>query len=194
MKGMIEQAEPAFDRARSLMPDSPAPPVALAMAWMQSGRTDRAVELLRTHAAGARTAVVPYMFAIALIRSGVDPADAGGLEAVEALQHAVRLDPALAGARGELGKILLKRGDVEGAIAELELAARLDPDNVPVAYSLAQAYRRVGKIDRAQELLARVSTLNAEERGDMPDRELQRIMVRIVRDGSAPGRNGPGNP
>ena len=37
-----------------------------------------------------------------------------------------------------------------------------------------------------QELLARVSKLNAQERGDDPDGELKRTVVRIVRDGAAP--------
>lgn len=194
MKGMIEQAEPEFERARTLTPDNPAPYVALAMAWMQSGRTERAVELLRRQVATSREAIVPYMLGIALVRSGVDPADAGGAEAIRAFEAAARLDPGLAGARGELGKILLKRGDVQGAIAQLEKAVELDPDNVAPAYSLAQAYRRVGRVDRAQELLARVSTLNAQERGDDPNRELRRMVMRIVRKGSAPANAAPQNP
>jgi len=73
MKGLLEEAEPAFERARALLPGSPAPHVALAMAWMQTGRTDRAVDLLRRQADGSRDAVIPYMLGIALVRSGVDP-------------------------------------------------------------------------------------------------------------------------
>ena len=184
MKGMVEEAEPAFERARTLRPDSAAATIALAMAWMQSGEIDRAVELLRAAAPGASEAVVPYMLGVALVRSGADPAEAAGAEAVAAFETAIRLDPELAGPRGELGKLLLKRGDVQGAIAHLERAAALEPDNVAPAYSLAQAYQRAGDTSRARALLARVSALNAQERGDDPDRDLKRLVVRIVREGS----------
>ena len=186
LKGMVKEAEPAFERARALTPRSAAPPVALAMAWMQTGRTDRAVELLRREAEGSRDAALPYMFGIALVRSGVDPSDAGGTEAMRAFEAAVRLDGQMAGARAELGKILLKRGDVDGAIAQLERAMALDADDVAAAYSLAQAYRRSGRVDQAQAMLSRVSALNARQRGDDPDRELKRLVVRIVREGAAP--------
>lgn len=104
---------------------------------------------------------------------------------MRAFEAAIRLDPRLAGPRAELGKILLKRGDVAGAIEHLEQAVALDPENAAPAYSLAQAYRRAGSAARAQELLARVSRLNAQKRGDDPDRELKRIVVRIVRDNAA---------
>ena len=52
MKGLMEQAEPEFDRARQLAPESAVPYVALAMAWMQTGQTPRAVDMLRERARG----------------------------------------------------------------------------------------------------------------------------------------------
>ncbi|HXW06383.1 MAG TPA: tetratricopeptide repeat protein [Vicinamibacterales bacterium] len=186
MRGLVEEAETEFERARSLGPEGPVPHVALAMAWMQSGQTSRAVELLRERvAAGSNAAIVPYMFGIALMRSGVDPADPAAAEAIGAFEQAARLDPQLAGPRAELGKILLARGDAARAIEHLEQAVRLDPDNASPAYSLAQAYRKTGETARAQDLLARVSRLNAQGRGDDPDRELRRMVVRIVREGAA---------
>jgi tetratricopeptide (TPR) repeat protein len=192
MKGMIDEAEPALDRARALRPDSAAATIALAMAWMQSGRTERAVDLLRRAAPSATDAVVPYMLGVALVRSGADPGDAAGTEAAAAFEAAIRLDPALAGPRGELGKLLLKRGDLEAAIVNLERAVELEPGNAAPAYSLAQAYRLTGNTARAQELLAKVTALNAQERGgDDPDRELKRMVVRIVREGSAPAGAAP---
>lgn len=187
MKGHVEQAEREFEKARALGPEGPVPYVALAMAWMQSGQTVKAVDLLRARAkTNPRDAIVPYMFGIALVQSGIDPAEDETMEAIRAFEAAIRLDPRLAGARAELGKILLKRGDRAAAITHLEQAIALDPENSAAAYSLAQAYRRAGDTVRARELLARVSTLNAQERGDDPDRELKRIVVRIVREGTAP--------
>jgi tetratricopeptide (TPR) repeat protein len=187
MKGVVEQAETEFDRARQLAPESAAPYVALAMAWMQTGQTPRAVETLRARArdAGANAAI-HHMLGVALMRSGIDPADGAALEAMHAFEAAIRLDARFAGPRAELGKLLLKRDDVPGALVQLEQAVALDPESAAPAYSLAQAYRRSGQTARAQELLARVSTLNARERGDDPDRDLKRTVMRIIRDGSAP--------
>ena len=184
MKGLVEQAEREFERARSLGQGGSVPDVALAMVWMQSGHTPRAVELLRERMKERpREAIAPYLFGIALMRSGVDPTEAAAVEALKAFEDAIRLDPELPGPRAELGKILLRRGDTQRAIEHLEKAVALDPENAGPAYSLAQAYRRTGDTARAQDLLARVSSLNAQGRGDDPDRELKRTIVRIVREG-----------
>jgi tetratricopeptide (TPR) repeat protein len=192
MKGLMEGAEREFDTARRLAPGDHVPYLALAMAWMQSGRTPRAVEVLREQTRlDPSNAAMHHMLGIALMRSGLDPAEDAADEAVHAFEAAIRLDPQLAGARAELGKILLKRDDVTGAIRQLEQAVALDPDNAAPAYSLAQAYRRTGQTERAQALLSRVSQLNAQERGDDPDRDVRRLVVRIVRDGSAPPARQP---
>jgi tetratricopeptide (TPR) repeat protein len=185
MKGLTGEAEAAFERARTLDPGQVVPHLALAMAWMQTGRTDKAIGLLRERVATrSGNAVLPYMLALALLRAGVDPVAEAGDEVVEALESAVALDPTLASARAELGKILLKRNRVPDAIANLEQAVALDPGNAAPAYVLGQAYLRAGETAKARELLARVSQLNAEERGGDPEREMKRIVLRLVRDGA----------
>ena len=72
-------------------------------------------------------------------------------------------------------------GPQEAPSALVRLIESMEP---APAYVLAQAYRRSGRLDRAQELLARVSKLNAQERGDDPDgnRDLKRMVVRLVRE------------
>jgi Flp pilus assembly protein TadD len=81
---------------------------------------------------------------------------------------------------------LLRRGDTEKAIEQLERATSLDPDTPGPLYQLGQAYRKMGNTARAQELLARVTKLNEQGRSDDPDKELKRIVVRIIREGAAP--------
>ena len=189
MKGLVQQAEEEFDKARAMGTQGAIPYVALAMAWMQSGNTAKAVEVLRERMkARSPDAVLPYMFGIALMRMGVDPTDDAAIEAIRAFEDAIRLDPKLSGPRAELGKILLRRGEIPRAIEHLEIATSLDPNNPAPAYSLAQAYRRQGDAVRAHELLERVSKLNAQGRGDDPDKELKRIVVRIVREETTPTR------
>jgi Flp pilus assembly protein TadD len=186
MKAQLDQAEQAFEAARRLARERSAPLAALAMVWMQTGRAAKAVETLRAEArTRANDYVVPYMFAVALVRSGVDPASPEAVEAVDALRAATRANASFAPAHSELGRLLLKRDDVDGAIGELEQATRLDTTATSALYNLAQAYRRKGDRTRAAELLARVNALNTQKRGDDPDQELKQVVIRIVRDGAA---------
>jgi tetratricopeptide (TPR) repeat protein len=186
MKGLMGEAEKEFDTARRLAPDQPVPYAALGMAWIQSGQTEKAVEALRGELTRRKDHVVPYIFAVAVVRSGAEPTSPAATEAVAALRASIRANPGFAPARAELGRLLLKRDSVDLAIRELEEAAELDPENTPALYALAQAYRKKGDASRAQEMLARVSKLNAQERGDDPDGELKRAVIRIVREGTAP--------
>jgi len=186
MKGLMSEAEKEFDSARRLAPDQAVPYAALGMAWIQSSQTEKAVAVLRGELTRRKDHVVPYIFAVAVVRSGAEPTSPAATEAVEALRASIRANPKFAPARAELGRLLLKRDTVDLAIRELEKAAELDPEHTPALYALAQAYRKKGDVARAQEMLARVSKMNAQERGDDPDGELKRAVIRIVREGTAP--------
>src|SRR5213594_833111 len=140
MKGLMGEAEKEFDAARRLAPEQPVPYAALGMAWIQSGQIDKAVEVLRAELPRRNDHVVPYIFAMALLRSGMDPAAPAGAEAVAALQASIRANPEFAPARAELGRLLLKRHQVDLAIRELERATQLDPRATPALYALFQAY------------------------------------------------------
>jgi tetratricopeptide (TPR) repeat protein len=185
MKAQLGPAEKDFDAARRLAPGEPAPLAALAMVWMQSGEAAKAVEVLREEARGGRGGhVVPYIFAMALMRSGIDPGAPEAVEAIEALRASLRASADFAPARGELGRLLLKQGDIDGAVRELERAVALDPESSVALYNLAQAYMKTGDRARAGETAARVSRLNAQERGNDADGEMRRVVVRLVREGS----------
>jgi tetratricopeptide (TPR) repeat protein len=194
MKGQMGEAEKEFEAARRLAPEQSVPYAALGMAWIQSGQTDKAVEELRAELPRRKDHVVPYIFAVALLRSGIDPASPAAAEAVTALRASIKANPSFAPARAELGRLLLKRNEVDLAIRELEKAAALDPESTPALYALSQAYLRKGDRARAQEMVARVSKLNAAERGNDPDGELRRAVVRIVREGAAPPARPPAEP
>jgi tetratricopeptide (TPR) repeat protein len=165
------------------------------MAWMQSGQADKAVAVLREEARRGRDHMVPYMLALALMRAGVDPIAPEAGEAVAALRASLGARPDFAPARAELGRLLLRQGDVDGAVVELERTVALDPESSAALYNLAQAYVKKGERARAAEMAARVSRLNAQERGDDTDGAMRRMVVRLVREGSAPSARtavGPG--
>jgi tetratricopeptide (TPR) repeat protein len=191
MKGLMTDAEKEFETARRLAPAQAVPYAALGMVWIQGGQTEKAVEVLRAELPRRKDHVVPYIFAVALLRSGVEAVSPAAAEAVSALRASIRADPSFAPAHAELGRLLLKRDELDGAIQELEKASTLDPASTPALYALSQAYRKKGDTARAQALLSRVSTLNAKERGDDPDGELRRAVVRIVRDGTTAPRKPP---
>lgn len=183
-KGELKAAEAEFQAARERAPGQPGPQAALAMAWMQAGQAPKAVDALRPQVrAGRAHAIVLYTFAMALMRAGADPAAPEADEALGALRAAVREKPDLAAARAELGRLLLRRGDLDGAIAELERAVADDAANSAALYNLSQALLRKGERARAAELAARVSRLNARERGE-GDAEMRRAVLRLVREGT----------
>jgi tetratricopeptide (TPR) repeat protein len=184
MKSLLDQAEAAFESAARLSPRGSVAQVALAMAWMQNGQIPRAVKLLRGRARVARNdPMVHYILGLALVRSGAEPGDTTWVEARSAFESAVRLKPDHAPARAELGKLLVKAGELPLAIRHLETALAADADNVAAAYALAQAYKRGGQVDKAAEMLARVDRLNAGERRLETD-DLKRTVIRIVREGT----------
>src|SRR5207249_4206329 len=86
MRGLMSEAEKEFDTARRLAPDPAIPYAALGMVWIQSGQTERAVEVLRAELKRPKDYVVPYIFAVVLLLSGVDPAALAAAEAVQALR------------------------------------------------------------------------------------------------------------
>jgi tetratricopeptide (TPR) repeat protein len=184
VKVEMAPAERAFEAARALAPDQAAPYAALAMAWMQMGQADRAVQVLRERLARGADPVVSYTFAMALSRSGVDPAAPEAEEAVTALRAALGTRPDFAPARGELGRLLLRRGDLHGAITELTRAVADDPASSAALYNLSQAYMKKGDRAQAAEMARRVSRLNAQERGDDPEAEVRRVVFRLIREGS----------
>jgi tetratricopeptide (TPR) repeat protein len=73
-------------------------------------------------------------------------------EALAHAQKAVELAPRNSAGRNVLGRILLNRDDVEGAIKHLEEGARIAPRSREMHFELARAYARAGrKEDAARE-------------------------------------------
>lgn len=79
----------------------------------------------------------------------------------------------------QLGKIMLRRGDVARAAEQLENAFELDPEDMNAAYQLAQALQRMGQTERAKELFTKVSQAKSGELEDA-----QRNLMRIIKAGS----------
>lgn len=182
MRGELAQAEAAFEAARRISPDAPAPLAALAMIWIETDRPSEAVEQLRDLHQRLNDPVLSYTYALAIIRSGVDPADPAATTAIEALRASVAARPAFAPSHTELGRLLLRRGQTREAIASLERAMVADPNNSAALYNLAQAHRKAGHDQRARELLASLTALNAAAAAGTPEQDLKQLIFGVVKE------------
>ncbi|MGO8994887.1 MAG: tetratricopeptide repeat protein [Polyangiaceae bacterium] len=72
-----------------------------------------------------------------------------GPGALDAFTAAVKLRPKDVETRAALAELLVAKGDREAAVAELEIAARMDPSRAETHRRLYELHRRAGATDRA---------------------------------------------
>ena len=109
---------------------------------------------------------------------GSRPGTPAEAESLRHLQQAAALKPDFVLARISLGKLYLKRNDLDSAIRELETSIRLDPQATTAYYQLSIAYRKAGEKEKALAALQQVRRLNREERKLGSDRFLYRKLKR----------------
>ena len=181
MKGQSAQAVGDFEAASKLAPNKSLPYAARGIVLLELGETSKAIALLRQRAsASPDDYMVQYVLGEALNRSGPAIKSPEENEAIQSLEKSVRLNPDFAASRAVLGKLLLRRNEVDRAITELEKALELDPQETSSLYQLAQAHRKKGNLERAKELFAKVDQVKSEER----DKFMSRTLIRLVREGS----------
>jgi len=96
----------------------------------------------------------------ALLRSGVMPGQQEFNEAQSALEKSVAERPNDTSAQIALGQAYLLAGRFDDAIAHLEAARQMKPEQPSIYASLAKAYQRKGDSRRAEETLHTLETLN----------------------------------
>ena len=119
--------------------------IGLAQVLLRTGRATEAVtKLSAAEKKLGPTFLLSYFRGLALDREGKPS------EALAAFQAAVRLNSNSAEAHLNVGKMEFSLGQVHEAIAELQEALRLDPDNKQAQRLLSQAYRRAGDEKEAE--------------------------------------------
>jgi predicted Zn-dependent protease len=96
----------------------------------------------------------------ALLRSGIMPGQPEFSEAQNALQKAVAERPNDAGSQIALGQLCLLEGHLDDAIARLEAARKMRPDQPSIYAGLAKAYRQRGDSQRAEDAITKLQSLN----------------------------------
>ncbi|MEW5979573.1 MAG: CDC27 family protein [Acidobacteriota bacterium] len=177
IKGQLAEAEKDFERAAGLAQHKPLPSIVLGITWLETGRAQEAADLLRDKAARhPEDFLLHYYLGEALQRLGGEEIH----ESQKAFETSVRLNPNFASSRGQLGKLLLRQGHIHKAIDQLEKAVALDATEVAPLYQLAQAYRKLGDEERADELADRVNKLHGQRRESDSMKVIRRVVKQNV--------------
>jgi len=153
-RGDLKQALISYKRAAKADRSDPEAVERLGTAqWMVFGYEEARI----TFEMGiARFPSYPRMyssFAKLLLDPGFPSSASAESRARGLIEKALAMDPTLADAHHELGKLLLREEKVTEALPQLEAAAMLDPANRTVHITLANTYRALGRsADQAKEL------------------------------------------
>ncbi len=104
--------------------------------------------------------VLLSMLGSALVRDGATPGRAEFNEAMTVTRQAVVERPREPDSQVTLGRLYLMAGQTQRAIAHLEAARRLDPENRAACMLLATAYRKSGNLAKAKQMFAELARLD----------------------------------
>ncbi len=181
--GHNDTATADFEAADQLQPSKLYGAVGLGVLLRDTSKLPEAEQLVRARLrAHPEDATLNYLLADVLVREGAAPGDAKFTEARTLLAKAVALQPGLALAHGELGKLDLKAGQTDEAIAELEKGVHDDPTDRTSLNQLVAAYRRAGRTEDAARVAAQLAT--AVERDRAQETERNRVHLTAVGGGS----------
>jgi len=137
------EAVQAFEAAQLLQPSEPLPYRYLADLYWRQERPDQAA-----HIARALAEVMPNAYFLERLGSGYEESGLLGL-AMLLYREAARVDPQFPSARYNLGRLLLKQGQVEQGMAEVQEALRLYPEFAEAHEVLGLAYTEQGRLHEA---------------------------------------------
>ena len=160
----FDDAKPEFDLAATIAPHTDIAFLAAAQKSLLAGNLAEAIRIGRAAALeGHDNYVSLTILGEALIRSGARPGQPDFKEAESALSKAIAERPAYANSQVAMGYLLLLDNRVDSAVEHLEKGRQLDPRNPSVYSQLAVAYRKLGKQQQSDAMLAALAQLNAEQ-------------------------------
>ncbi len=173
--GKPEQAEAEFETANRLQPDQIYGSLGLSTLYRELQKSEDAIALLRGKLRAApHDYRLYYLLADTLLhQDGLT--EAGLAEARTALMRSVQSKPDFAKAHSVLGKLYLRTGESDKAVAEFRIAIQLDPSDRIAMNQLLLALQRQGLNDEAQRL---ATVLRAQIDADR-NAEIQRNRVRL---------------
>ena len=178
-QGRYSEAASDYEKAIQLQPNSEPARLGLAFVLVEAQQHDEATVLLEQAVReDPENFYAHYLLGDLAMTQGSRPGTPAEAKSLKHLQLATVLKPDFVLAHISLGKLYLKRNDLDSAIRELETSIHLDPQATTAYYQLSIAYRKAGKKGKALEALQQVRRLNREERKLGTDRFLYRKLKR----------------
>jgi predicted Zn-dependent protease len=157
----FDVAKADFELARKLGQGSEIGYLAAGQEELLEGNVAEGIRIAREGISkGVQNPALLVILGKALLRSGIMPGQPEFNEAQNALEKSVAERPNDAGSQIALGQIYLLGGHLDDAIARLEAARKMRPEQPSIYASLAKAYRRKGDSQRAEEAIAKLQSLN----------------------------------
>jgi len=145
--GEYAEAVTELSRALELDPKLPEAHYSRGIVRFKQGQMDEAAREFQAELA-LNANSLPSLYQLAVVRLAQQQRD----EAIGLLKRVLQESPGNPDARYQLGKALLEKGDVKGAIENLEASVRTQPKDYSY-YQLSLAYRRDGRLPDAQQAL-----------------------------------------
>jgi Flp pilus assembly protein TadD len=165
-RGRFPEAKALFQGVLALKPDNVAALTALGRLELLDNNDAEAIRLLE-HALqlNAADAESTYQLGVLYDRNGRTE------EGTKLLRRAITLRANYADPHYQLGRIALERKDYKTALAELELARKLLPDQEAIRMALGRVYQALGRAAEAKAEFAEVRRLKAA----VIERDRQRV-------------------
>ncbi len=161
--GLHDTAANAYLNAHALSPTAMRWPYYLAQLSRQTGDAPRAIEFFE------RAVEIDPTYPAALVWLGEMYLDESRVDEAETVfDQALALEPESAPALSGIGRAALANGDAEKAVDYLERALEVGPTAWNLHYSLANAYRTLGELDKVEAHL--------EQRGGDPPQPADPLM------------------
>lgn len=171
--GQLDKARGDFDNAVRISPQKTDPRFFLAlMDYKLNNYASAAADLRSAMHAGIISADLEYLLAECMLK--LDPTKPA--DALAELDMAIRLDGNSVPSRTLRGKLLLEEGNPQKAVADLEIAHKIDPAMRSATYNLARAYFAVGKQKEAQALYQQLQEQTTDTVNELSNRRIKQVL------------------
>ena len=169
--GKYPEAIASFRKVLSLRPEADAAREALGFLLFITSNFSEARQVLEVRLRNPGVDYyLPFLDALVLLR--LDAHENRTL-ALQNLEQSIKLNAKFAPAYFQRGKLEWEEGDTIRAIADLELATKLDPAYAQPYYLMAQIYFKQGKKEEAEQAKKKFAALNREGEESEQRRDLQ---------------------
>lgn len=160
----FDRAIADFESAHRLDPNMSLAEDALGMMQSQKHQTTAALETFHQQAMQHKDdALLQYLYAEALSQQD-NTSQEQTAEAIAALKRAISIEPDYRPAHDLLSVLYLRSNDLPSAINHAEKALKLDPNDDTAVYQELMAYRRLGKKEQVDALVARLKEIKQAHR------------------------------